>query len=214
MKVTKRHLAAAALLVAVLAGEVAGRWLVGNLSLVEAVPRRQPRGLDAWPAVVVAAKVGIALVLGRLAWRLARAYRAALAGERILVRRGIRAGRPLLTVGLSPRAWLSSFVAMLCLYFVPTSTSDLSAGYWQLAASRLHPQALVVFALLAIVIALLWRTIGHSLDALERYGDRLQDLIRATYRSRSIVRRVSAACRAPRSLFGGAFQSRPPPRVA
>lgn len=211
---SRRHLAAGALLAAVLAGEVVGRWLVGNLSLVEAVPRRQPRGLDAWPALVVAAKIGIGLVLARLVWRLARARRLASAGERILVRRGIRAGRPLLTVGLSPRAWLTSFAAMLILYLAPTSSAELSSGYWRLAASRLHTQSLLVFALLAVVIAVLWRTISRWLAALERYGESLQALIRAAYRVRPASRRASAAARAPRSLFGGSFQSRPPPAPA
>ncbi len=197
-----------------LAGEVAGRWLATHLPLLADVPQRQHRGLDIWPAVVVAAKIGIALLLARLAWRLVRARNVAAAGERILRVRRSQVTRPVPAVGLSPRAWLASFAAMSLLYLLPTSSGEISGGCWPLVTPWLHTQALPVFAVLAVVIAVLWRTISRWLAALERYGERLQSLIRAAYRCLAVVRRVSVSCRGPRTLFGVAFQSRPPPAPA
>lgn len=215
MRVSRRHLAAAALLVAVLAGEVAGRWLATHLPLLGDVPQREHRGLDAWPAIVVAAKLGIALLLARLAWRLVRAHKVVTAGERILRLRRSRGARPAPAVGLSPRAWLASFAAMSLLYVVPTSSGEISGGCcWPLVTPWLHTQALPVFAVLAVVIAVLWRTISRWLAALERYGERLRSLIRAACRALGMGRRTSVARLAPRARFGVAFQSRPPPAPA
>jgi hypothetical protein len=195
---------------AVLAGEVAGRWLVAHLSLLDHVPRRAAGGLDAWPAIVVAAKVAIALLLARLAWRAARALRVAAAGERILrLRRP--AVRPMPTIGVSPRAWLASFSAMVALFVFPTSSSELAAGPGALFGPLLHTEALPVFAVLALVVAVLWRTVSRWLAALERYGELLCDVIRSARGSLLVSRRAHCADRAPRSRFGVAFECRPPP---
>lgn len=214
MRSRRRQLAAGALLVAVLAGEVAGRWLVAHLPLVGHVPQRGHGGLDAWPVVVVAAKIGIALLLARLAWRLVRAHQMAVAGERLLRIRRFRPTRPLPAVGLSPRAWLASFAAMSILYLVPTSSGEVTNGCWLLVTPWLHTQALPVFAVLAVVVAALWRTLSRWLAALERYGERLQRLCRSGREPLSVRRWTSAVSRAPRSLFGLAFESRPPPALA
>lgn len=212
MRLSRRHLAIGALVVAVLSGEVAGRWLVANLPLVDDVPRRRHGGLDAWPILVVVAKLGIGLLLARLSWRLVKAHRVARAGERLLRRRQLRASRPQPTIGLSPRAWLASFVAMSVLYLVPTSYGDISRE--PLITPWLHAQALPVFAVLAVVVAVLWRTISRWLAALERYGESLRQLIRSPRVRATAVRSDYVCSRAPRSLFGLAFQSRPPPAPA
>ena len=211
----RRRLAAGALLVAVLAGEVAGRWLAAHLPLVGDVPRRGHGGLDAWPLVVVAAKLGMALVLARLTWRTVKARRLAAAGERIVrLSPGVRHRRPLPAVGLSPRVWLVSFTAMSLLYLVPTSTEEIASGCWPLVTPWLHTQALPVFAILAVVVAVLWRTVSRWLAALERYGERL----RREVQSRGVVlfglRPESPDSRAPRARFGLSFESRPPPALA
>lgn len=214
MRPSRRHLAAGALVVAVLSGEVAGRWIAANLPLIADVPQRRHGGLDAWPAVVIAAKIGVALVLARLAWRLVRAHRRAAAGERLLQAGRSHVVRPAPGIGLSARAWLVSFAAMSLLYLVPTSTGEITAGCWPLVAPWLHTQALPVFAVLAVVIAVLWRTISRWLAALERYGERLQHIIRSVEGALCSPRHSSAARLAPRALFGGSFQSRPPPAPA
>lgn len=197
-----------------LAGEVAGRWLLAHLPLVADAPRRAERGLDAWPALVIAAKVGTALLLARLAWRLVKARRVAAAGERLLRSRRSRVARPAPAIGLSPRAWLASFAAMSLLYLLPTSSGEIADGVGPLLAPWLHTQALPVFAVLAVVIAVVWRTISRWLAALEHYGERLQRLIRSACRATCSGRRASVARPAPRSLFGVAFESRPPPAPA
>ena len=199
---------------AVLAGEVAGRWLIAHLPLVGHVPERGHGGMDVWPAVVVAAKIGVALLLARLAWRLARAWRMAAAGERVLWRQRVHAARPGPAVGLSRRAWLASFAAMSGLYLMPTSPGEITSGYWPLVTPWLHTQALPVFAVLAVVVAALWRTLSGWLTALERYGERLHRLFDRIRGVLPIRRWLSAASRTPRALFGLAFESRPPPAPA
>jgi len=198
----------------VLAGEVAGRWLVTHLPFVGHVPQRAHVGMDAWPAVVVGAKIGIALLLARLAWRLVKAHRLAVAGERMLRIRRWQARRPLPAIGLSPRAWLASFAAMSILYLVPTSSAELTGGgCWPLVTPWLHTQV-PVFAVLAVVIAVLWRTLSRWLTALERYGERLRSLFRFVRAPLSVGRCTSAATQSPRALFGLAFECRPPPVLA
>lgn len=210
----RRQLAAGALLVAVLAGEVAGRWLVAQIPVAGNVPRRAHGGHDAWPAIVVAAKIGLALVLARLMWRLLRARRVVCTGERLLRIPTRQARRPRPELGLSPRAWLVSFTAMSGLYVMPTSTGEIGSGCWPLVAPWLHTQALPVFAVLAVVVALIWRTVSHWLTALERYGQRLEGLARRASASLSVRRIARSPKRTPRALFGVSFESRPPPAVA
>lgn len=208
----RRLLAAAALLVPILGGEVAGRWLAAHVPLVGHVPKRAHGGLDAWPVVVVVAKVGIAVLVARLAWRLARARRLAAAAERALHFRSPRHPRPSPAIGLSSRVWLVSFAAMSVLYLVPTSTTEVTGdGCWPLLTPWLHTQALPVFAVLAVVVAVLWRTLGRWLTALEEYGERLRRLYPSCRAEVSAAGSIAAAWRAPRELFGSAFECRPPP---
>lgn len=170
--------------------------------------------MDAWPGMVVGAKIGIALVLARLAWRLVKARRVAVAGERLLRIRPVGTTRPQPTIGLSPRAWLASFAAMSVLYLTPTSAGELSSGCWPLVTPWLHTQALPVFAVLAVVVAALWRTLSRWLTELERYGDRLQRLVRSMRTTLQVRPWLRVADWTPRTLFGLAFESRPPPALA
>lgn len=210
MRSRRRQLAAGALLVGVLAGEVAGRWLTTHLPLVGQAPQRGHGGMDLWPGIVIAAKVGLALVLARLAWRLVKAHRVASAGERLLRVAALGRTRPAPAIGLSPRVWLVSFGAMSVLYLVPTSTEEVATG-WPLLAPWLHTQALPVFAVLAVVVAVLWRTLSRWLAALESYGERLRRLF-PPLRTPLARRLVSGPLsRSPRALYGSSFDSRPPP---
>ena len=210
----RRQLAAGALLVAVLAGEVAGRWLITQIPFAAHVPQRAHGGVDAWPAIVVATKFGLALVLARLTWRLIRARRVVRAGERLLRIPRRQARRPRPELGLSPRAWLVSFTAMSGLYVLPTSTGEIGIGCWPLVAPWLHTPALPVFAVIAVVVALAWRTVSRWLTALERYGERLEGLARRVRAPLTLQRFARSTRRSPRALFGVSFESRPPPAVA
>lgn len=211
MHVSRRTLAAGAFLVLVLAGEVAGRWTIGQLQFAGHGPDRAHTGLDLWPAAVIGAKVGIALVLARLFWRLVRAHRVARGAEGVLRTLGRRPSRPRPALRVSWRAWLCSFAAMSFLYVLPTSTGEVTAGCWLLITPWLHTQALPVFAVVAVVVAVLWRTVSHWLADLERYGSRLCELIARSLRPLGLRWRIRAAVRSPRALFGLAFECRPPP---
>lgn len=211
MRVSRRQLAAGAFVALVLGGEVAGRWIAEQLPVLGHPPGRPHGGLDAWPALAVGAKVAIALLLARLAWRLTKARRVASAGERIARLRGRRLSRPAPTIGLSPRVWVASFAAMSLLSVVPTSSAEAAR---LVATPWLHAQVLLAFGIVAVLVAVLWRTVSRWLAALERYAEavgrlaRRWGLVRATHRRETVVRT------APRVLFGLSFESRPPPLPA
>lgn len=207
----RRQTAVAAFVVLVLAGEVVGRWAVAHLPLAAHVPERRHGGADAWPAVLIVAKVGMALLLARLAWRVSRAHRVALGAERVLGAIGRRGSRPAPAIGLSPRAWLASFSAMVALYALPTSSGELTSGCCPLLEPWMHTQALPVFALLAVAVALLWRTVSGWLAAFERYANELQARAGRWLSSPIAGRWLAAILGSPRSRFGVSFESRPPP---
>lgn len=214
MRLSRRQLAAGAFVALVLGGEVAGRWAAEHLPLLGHAPQRPHGGLDAWPAILIGAKVAIALLLARLGWRLATASRVASAGERIARLGGQRLSRPTPTIGLSPRVWLASFAAMSLLYLVPTSSAEVTGGCWLLATPWLHTQALPVFAVVAVLAAVLWRTVSRWLAALERYAAAIGRLARR-WRLACVTRpRDIAFSASPRTLFGLSFESRPPPLPA
>lgn len=83
MRGRRRQRAAKTVLVAVLAGEVAGRWLVEELPPAGHASPREHNGRDVRPGVV-AAKLGLALVLAWLASRLVEARQVAAAAERTI----------------------------------------------------------------------------------------------------------------------------------
>lgn len=215
MRLPRRLLAVGAFLILVLAGEVAGRWVVATVALADHAPRRSHGGgLDAWPAMVIGAKIGIALVLARLLWRLGRAHRVARGAECVARAFGQRSLRPRPTVGVSARAWLGSFSAMSVLYVLPSTSAEATAGCWPILTPWLHTQALPVFAVVAVVVAVLWRTVSRWLAELERYGECLRQLIRSSRAPTRLRWRPRSVVLAPRTLFGLAFECRPPPTPA
>lgn len=214
MRGSRRQLAGGAFLALVLAGEVVGRWAVVHLPLVGHAPARHHGGIDAWPVLVILAKIAVALLLARLAWRLSRALRLARPRERMLRALGRSRSRPAPEIGLSPRAWLASFVAMAALYVIPTSSAEVANGCWPLLTPWLHTQALPVFALLAVGVAILWRTVSRWLAAFERYADELRALAHSRPRAAGARRFRLSVLGSPRSRFGVSFESRPPPALA
>lgn len=213
----RRALAAGAFIVLVLSAEVAGRWLIERLGLAGRMAPRYEGGFDLAPVLVVATKIAIGLLLARLCWRALQARRLAVAGERALARLGRRSSHSLARprVTLSARLWLAAFLATSTLYFVPTSTGELSGSGWPLLAPSAHAVALPVFAVLAVLLALVWSAVSAWLHAYERYAEATLALAR---RARALVGAVRAwraeRSLAPRLLFGLAFESRPPPAAA
>jgi hypothetical protein len=163
-------------------------------------------------------KVGVALLLARLAWRFAKARAAARAGRRLLAaldRAPARTvPRPRLT--LSPRLWLTTFVVTSLFYLVQTDAEQVSTGQWPLFAPWLHGSALPVFAVLAVLVAVAWGAVARWLTEYEEYAEAtVQDarLLASSVQPPALARSHEELL-APRRLFGLALDSRPPPAFA
>jgi hypothetical protein len=118
-------------------------------------------------------------------------------------------------VVVSPRLWAACFALTSGIYLLHADGDGIADGRWPLLAPWLHSSALPVFAVLSVVFALLWSAVRGWLSDYEQYAE-------ATY---------AAACRLgsgrasvarprprmlpapPRTLFGLAFESRPPPAL-
>lgn len=212
MRRSRRWVGAGAFLVLALSGEVSGRWALAHLPLVSRVPHRSHTGEDAWPFLVISAKIGLAILLALLARRLVKAHRSARAAENVLSAVGCRPHRPVPILGFSPRVWLLSFLMMTFLDLVPRGIGAMSSGCWGLATPWLHSQALPVFAVIAALVAVLWQTTHAWLRSFDRHVVELRRLIRswfgASQRDWATTYSSVALC----SVTGLVHAARPPPR--
>lgn len=211
----QRPLAAVAFGLIALVAELVGRSLTHRLDVGRHVAAPSYSGADYYPFLLAGVKVGIALLLARLAWRFARARASARAGRTLLSALGARphSRAPRVRLELSPRLWALAFATTSLFYLVQTDAERLSAGQWPLLAPWLHTSSLPVFAVLAVLVAVLYGAVSRWLADYEHYA-------RATVATacRLVARRVqprprpaAAALAPPRRLFGLAFESRPPP---
>jgi hypothetical protein len=170
-----------------------------------------------YPFLLAGVKLLGALAAAALVGRVIRAHTMASAAERVLETIGhLRHGkRPRPRLRLSGRLWLASFAATSLWYLAQNDAGRLSQGRWPLLAPWLHTYALPVFAVLAILLAIGWAAVRDWLADVETYA--CETLARA----RSIFHLAPAAPsarwsheRAPRHLFGLAFECRPPPALA
>jgi hypothetical protein len=220
MERARRHqrlLSGLAFALLALVAELVGRSLTHRLDVGRHVEAPSYASAEYYPFLLAAVKVGIALLLARLAWRFARAHAAARAGRRLLAAVGRRPARaPRVRIELSPRLWLASFVVTALFYLVQTDAERLSSGHWPLLAPWLHTSALPVFAVLAVFIAFVWSVVARWLADYERFAE--ATIAHARRAARSVepapARRTADARSAPRHLFGLAFESRPPPAPA
>jgi len=91
-----------------LAAELVGRSLTVRLDLGRHVPTPSYAGADYYPFLLLAVKIGIALLLASLAWRVVKARAAARAARRLLAAVGARPTEvPRVRLRVSPRLWLS-----------------------------------------------------------------------------------------------------------
>ena len=198
-----------------LAAEVVGRAVTGRVDLGRHVATPSYANADYYPLLLAGLKLGLALLLARLTWRFAKARATARAGRRLLRAVGSRPPRPLprLRVRLSPRLWLAAFGLTSLLYLVETDVDHISAGRWSLVAPWLHTSALCVFAVLAVVVALLWSAVADWLADYESYAEATIARARrlASTATRPPPRPQPRPSLSPRQLFGLAFESRPPP---
>jgi hypothetical protein len=186
----RRWLARLALGLLVLVAEMSGRSLTHRITLG---PGRVSY-VDAayYPFVVAAVKVGIALMVARLAWRLFQARRVA----------GLLGETPRLRIELSWRLWLLSFLGTTGVFLLQTNAEH----------AAVHSCALPIFALLAVFVAVLYRAAEHWLGDYERIAAVAIALCQrvATHRP-PLERAADHDAAPPRRLFGLAFESRPPP---
>lgn len=186
----RRWLARLALALLVLVAELTGRSLAHRVSLG---PGRVSYADAAYyPFVVAAVKIGIALMLARVAWRFFQARRIA----------GLLGVTPRLRFELSWRLWLLSFVGTTGVFLLQTNAEH----------AAVHSCALPVFAVLAVLVAVLYRAAEYWLGDYERIAAVALALCQrvATHRQ-PLERAADLDAAPPRRLFGLAFESRPPP---
>lgn len=218
MQRARRHqrlLSALAFGLLALVAELTGRSLTHRIDIGRHVDSPSYAGTDYYPFLLAGVKIGIALLLARLAWRFARAHTAARAARRLLAAAGRRPARvPRVRIELSPRLWLASFAATSLIYLIQTDAEGIASGNAAFAP-WLHTSALPIFAVLSVFVAVVWGVVARWLADYERFAE-------ASFASaRRLAASIPAAPAAradagttPRRLFGLAFESRPPPALA
>jgi hypothetical protein len=217
MEQARRHqrlLAVLAFGVLALAAELVGASLTHRIDLGRHVRSPSYSHAAYYPAVLIAVKVGIALLLARLAWRLARAWTTERTARRTLG--VVRGEMPRVRPTLSPRLWLAFFAVTATTYLVHADAARIASGRWALFFPWVHSSALPVFAVLSVLFAVLWSIVQRWLADYEQYAEDAVRLVRRLVRARppaAIFPRVVPAV-PPRRLFGLVLDSRPPPASA
>ena len=194
----QRWLARVALVLLALVAELVGRSLAHRLDVGRHVGPVSYRHADYYPFLVACVKLGVALMLARIAWRFAKARRLAAL-----------LGRPRVRVELSLRLWLISFFATSAIYLVQMDAERATPFLFPL----LHTSALPVFAVLSVLVAMLYRSVELWLREYEQLAARAVACVRrlTSDRARPVDLHLALA---PRRRFGLAFESRPPPLSA
>jgi hypothetical protein len=213
----RRGLATFAFLVVV--AEVVGRSLTGHVDRLFHVQPLARTSTSYYPFLLVGVKILGAVVLAALLARGTRAWAAADAGERLLaaVGHGHEHRSPRLRPRLSFRIWLLAFVGTSTVFLLHMDIEGMASGRWPLLAPWQHTYALPVFAVLSVVVAVVWRLaswIYEVEDYAVRTLARCRKLLGASLRLRSRHSRATNDDSAPRRRFGLAFECRPPPLPA
>ena len=201
----RRLLARLALGLLVLVAELVGRDLAFRIDVGRHVGHVSYSHASYYPVLLACVKVGVALMLARIAWRLFNARRVA----------SLFGAKPRLRLELSWRLWLLSFLGTSGVFLLQTDVESVAAGRWPLLAPWLHSSALPVFAVLSVFVAVVYRTAERWLGDYERIAAVAVALCQrvATHRP-PLERSTDAEAAPPRRLFGIAFESRPPPAPA
>ena len=201
-----------------LVAELAGRSLTHRIDVGRHVAAPAYEHADYYPILLVVVKVAVALMLARVAWRFVKARSVAAAAGRLLAARGRTSARarPRVRVELSPKLWLGAFLATASIFLLQTDAERISTGRWPLLAPWLHTSALPVFAVLAVVIALVYSAVARWLTDYETYARQAaaDASLACDQSAQTVSPRASHEETAPRSRFGLAFESRPPPAPA
>jgi hypothetical protein len=221
MALARRHqrgLAVLAFALLAVVVELTGRSITARIDRALHVEAPISTARSYYPFLLAGVKVSVALLLARLAWRFVRARSLARAGHRVLAVVGAGPARttPRVRLSLSPRLWTAFFAATSLVYLAQTEAERISEGRWPLLAPWLHTYALPVFAVLAVLAAVLWNAVSRWLADYESYA-----AATVAQAKRLVVPSPPAAPHvvslrglAPRLLFGLAFESRPPPAPA
>jgi hypothetical protein len=212
----ERAFAAGAFGLLALIAELAGRSLTHRLDVGRHVASPSYSRTDYYPILLAGVKFGVALMLAAIVWRFVRARAAARAGRRLLAALERRPAGPVprVRIDLDPRLWLAAFAVTSLLYLVQTDAERISAGRWPLLAPWLHTSALPVFAVLGVLVALVYGVVARWLADYERYASAIVRAVHVSGSSPARHPRPSSQGSAPRRLFGLAFESRPPPARA
>jgi hypothetical protein len=210
----QRLLSALAFALLALIAELVGRSLAHRIDVGRHVRSPSYSGADYYPFLLMAVKLGVALLAARLTWRFARARSAARAGRRLLTAVGKDPGcAPRVRLQLSPRLWLVAFVVTSVVALVHVDVEQAASGRWPLLWPWLHTSTLPVFAILSVVVALAWGAVSCWLNEYERYAlDTYARAERLAVEPTTFLTQPRARLALPpRKLFGLAFESRPPP---
>jgi hypothetical protein len=200
-----------------LVAELVGRSLAHRLDVGRHVRSPSYAGADYYPFLLGAVKLGVALLLARLAWRFVRARASARAGRRVLTALGKNPSpAPRVRLELSPRLWLAAFAVTSTFALVHLDAEQAAAGRWPLLWPWLHTSALPVFAVLSVVVALAWSAVSRWLNEYELYARETCARAERLAGARAIAtpQPRTRFVFPPRKLFGLAFESRPPPLPA
>ena len=216
MKQARRHqrlLSGLAFGLLALVAELAGRSLTHHVNLGRHVAAPSYARTDYYPILLAVVKGGIALLLGRLLWRVMRARSAERAALRLV---GGPARLPRIRLALSWRLVLAFFVLTSVIFLVQSDAEGAEAGRWPLLSPWLHSSALPAFAVLSVVCALVWSAVRGWLAAYEEYAQAtVARALRLVARSLLHASRPDVVLPVPpRRIFGLAFESRGPPLVA
>jgi hypothetical protein len=197
-----------------LVAELAGRSLTHRVDVGRHVAAPGYAHTDYYPVLLVVVKIGVALLLARLLWRVIKARTAEAAALRLV---GGRAQLPRIRFRLSARLWVAFFLLTSVIYLLQADAEGLEAGRWPLLSPWLHSSALPAFAVIAVVCALAWGAVQSWLAAYEEHAHatvaRAQRLAGRAPLRVARPRRVVLAV-PPRRIFGLALESRPPPLAA
>jgi hypothetical protein len=200
-----------------LVAELTGRSITARLDRAfHVIPLAAPH-TPGYPLLLAGIRTVAALALAALAWRLLRLHATAGAAERLLQSvGGQRALAPRLKVRLSARLWLLFFAATSSWFLIENDLQRVSEGGWPLFAPWLHTYALGVFAVLSVVLALVWSVVRDWVSEVEQYAAATFERARRAVRrlAPAVPRRRASGEQPPRQRFGLAFESRPPPHLA
>ena len=212
MRHRHRVLSALAFGLLALAAELGGRSMTERIDVGRHVASPSYAHASYYPILLGVVKAGIALLLARLLWRLIKARAAERAALRLA---GRRVARPRMRLSLSPRLCLVFFGVTAAIYLVQADAEGAAAGRWPLFSPWLHSSALPVFAVLAVLCALVWAAVRGWLSDYEEYAQAtVAHALRLVGRALRVRRPRIVLAAPPRRIFGLAFECRPPPLQA